>query len=166
MQATIRKITKSDIDFIYNLYMHPQVNPFLLYEQMDSMIFEPIFSDLLQKEILFIYEENQIPVGMFKLIPETYRSEHIVYLGSFAIQPVFFGKGKGATMLQAIINYCKQLGFLRIELSVAAHNEKAINLYKKAGFLQEGVLKNYTNLKSEKRFIDEYMMAYLFPFPY
>jgi RimJ/RimL family protein N-acetyltransferase len=155
VQPIIRKITKSDFNFVYELYMHPQVNPFLLYEQMDTGAFEPIFLDLLQKGVLFIYEEQQLPLGMFKLIPHTYRSNHIVYLGSFAIKPDFFGKGKAIAMLQAIINYCKQLGFLRIELSVAVNNEKAIGLYKKAGFIQEGTLTNYTHLKSERRFINE-----------
>jgi RimJ/RimL family protein N-acetyltransferase len=56
----------------------------------------------------------------------------------------------------------KQKGFLRIELSVATGNEKAIELYKKAGFLHEGVLKNYTFLKSKNQFIDEAVMAFLF----
>ena len=162
----IRKITSNDFDFIYKLYMHPQVNPYLLYEQMDKTAFEPIFADLLKQEIIFIYEEEKVPIGMFKLIPETHRSSHVVYLGGLAIDPNFSGKGAGTAMMQAIIDYAQQNHFLRIVLSVATHNEKAINLYKKMGFIREGILKNYTHLKKEQKFIDEYLMAYLFPLPY
>ena len=146
--------------------MHPQVNPYLLYEQMDKAAFEPIFADLLKQGIIFIYEEEKVPIGMFKLIPETYRSNHVVYLGGLAIDPNFSGKGAGTAMMQAIIDYAQQNKFLRIVLSVATHNEKAINLYKKMGFIREGILKNYTHLKKEQKFIDEYLMAYLFPLPY
>ena len=162
----IRNINNNDFYFVYNLYMHPQVNPYLLYEQMDKAAFEPIFADLLKQEIIFIYEEEKVPIGMFKLIPETHRSSHVVYLGGLAIDPNFSGKGAGTAMMQAIIDYAQQNHFLRIVLSVATHNEKAINLYKKMGFVHEGILKNYTHLKKEQKFIDEYLMAYLFPLPY
>jgi putative acetyltransferase len=64
-------------------------------------------------------------------------------------------------MMQDIIDYVKQNGFLRIELSVASINEKAIRLYERAGFVKEGVLKKFTYLKSEDKFLDEVMMAYL-----
>jgi len=65
-------------------------------------------------------------------------------------------------MLQEIIDHVKEKMFLRIELSVASVNGKAIRLYEKAGFVKEGVLKNFTYLKSENKFLDEVMMAYLF----
>ena len=55
----------------------------------------------------------------------------------------------------------KRIIFLRIELSVASINEKAIRLYEKAGFEKEGILKKFTYLESEKKFLDEVMMAYL-----
>jgi len=35
-------------------------------------------------------------------------------------------------------------------------------LYEKAGFVKEGVLKKYTWLKNENKFLDEVMMAYLY----
>jgi putative acetyltransferase len=97
---------------------------------------------------------------MFKLIPLTYRTSHIAYLGGLAVHPVFAGKGYGLAMLKEILAYAKQLGFLRVELSVASVNDKAIYLYEKAGFVKEGVLRKYTYLKSENRFLDEVMMAW------
>jgi L-phenylalanine/L-methionine N-acetyltransferase len=158
----LRPITNTDFNFIYNLYMHPQVNSYLLYEYMSEAEFKPIFADLLAQQIVYIYEQNNEPVGMVKLIPETHRSSHVVYLGGFAVHPNFTGKGLGSILLQATIDYCQQQNFLRIVLSVSVYNEKAIALYKKLGFVTEGTLKNYTHFKSENKFIDEYLMAYLF----
>jgi L-phenylalanine/L-methionine N-acetyltransferase len=156
-----RNATLSDFDFVYSMYMHPTVNPYLLYELMSEAAFIPIYTKLIAENILYIYEDNNVAVGMFKLIPHTYRSAHIVYLGSFAIHPNFGGKGLGLKMLQAIILFANEKNYKRIELSAAVHNEKAIALYKKAGFEAEGVLKKYTYLKSENRFIDELMMSYI-----
>ena len=157
----IRKITEKDFDFIYELYMHPQVNMYLLYEPMSTDEFKDIFTDLLNKEIIYVFEDNGIAAGMFKLIPLTYRASHIAYLGGLAIHPVFGGKGLGLAMLKEILAYAKNQGFLRIELSVAAINEKAIRLYEKAGFEKEGVLRKYTHLEKENKFLDEILMSWL-----
>lgn len=158
----IRQATLNDFDFIYSLYFHPQVNAFLLYEMMDQPSFQPIYEELMSKDIVFIFEENDQPVGMFKLYAHTYRTAHVGYLGGLAIHPDFSGKGFGVKMMTEILALSKEKGFLRIELSTATTNTRAIALYEKVGFEREGILRNYTNLKSENRFLDELMMAYLF----
>ena len=157
----IHKATSGDFDFIYSLYMHPQVNPFLLYEMMDAETFRPIFDDLLSKDVKYIFEAGGNAVGMFKLIPLQYRNSHIAYLGGLAIDPSHSGKGYGLTMLKEVLAYAKEQGFLRVELSVATINEKAIRLYEKAGFQKEGIFRKFTYLKSENRFLDEVVMAWL-----
>jgi RimJ/RimL family protein N-acetyltransferase len=158
----IRKITAADFGLIYSLYMHPQVNAWLLYEMMDKDSFRPIFDDLLQKGIIYIYEEDRVAAGMFKFIHQQHRNSHIAYLGGVAIHPELAGKGYGKKMMQEIIELGRQMNLLRIELSTAAINDKAISLYEKNGFVKEGVLKKYTWLKSENLFLDEVMMAYLY----
>ena len=157
----LRQATGGDFDFVYELYMHQQINPFLLYEQMETNDFKPVFEDLIQKKVLFVFEDDGVPTGMCKLVPLQYRNSHIVYLGGIAIHPFFAGKGEGIKMMNDIIDFAKQNGFLRIELSVASVNEKAIRLYEKAGFVKEGLLRKFTYLESENKFLDEVMMAYL-----
>jgi L-phenylalanine/L-methionine N-acetyltransferase len=159
----IKPATIEDFDFFYSLYFHPLVNPYLLYEMMDKATFEPIYADLLAQKVLFIFGKDTQQIGMFKLIPLTYRSSHIAYLGGVAIHPDFSGKGYGAQMMQAIVDYGEILGLKRIELSVAAINEKARHLYEKAGFQKEGVLRNYTYWESENKYLDEILMSYLYP---
>ena len=43
---TTKIATSEDFDLIYGLYMHPAINPYLLYEQMEKGEFQPIFDDL------------------------------------------------------------------------------------------------------------------------
>lgn len=157
----IRAAHSGDFNFIYSLYMHPQINPFLLYETMDAKDFQPIFNSLIQQGVKFIYGSNSQSIGMFKLVPLLHRCDHIAYLGGLAVHPGFAGRGEGSKMMTEIIAFAKTKGFLRIELSVAAINEKAIRLYEKSGFQKEGVLRKYTHLKSEQKFLDEIMMSYL-----
>ncbi|MCU0446793.1 MAG: GNAT family N-acetyltransferase [Microscillaceae bacterium] len=157
----LHKAQLSDCDFFYELYMHPQTNPYLLYEPMSLAEFEPIFTDLIAKQALFYYEEDEQKIGMVKLLPLTYRTAHAVYLGGFAIHPRFFGQGKGTNFLQAIIQYAQNQGFKRIELSTATSNAAAIRLYEKCGFEREGILRKYTYLQSQNIYLDELMMSYL-----
>lgn len=156
-----RKATQNDFQFVYDLYMHPLANPHLLYENMDLEQFRPIYQDLLDDGVKYIFEENKSPVGMFKLIRLKYRCSHIAYIGGLAIHPDFSGKGFGKQMMQEIITLAKEMGILRLELSVGSENLPAQKLYEKLGFEKEGVLRKYTHLVSEGRFLDEVMMAYL-----
>lgn len=157
----IRKATINDFDYIYGLYMDTEINPYLLYEPMQRADFRSIFNDLVEKSIKYIYSDEGNDIGMFKLVPLTYRTSHICYLGGVAIHPDFAGKGFGLKMMNEIVKYAQEQGFKRIELSTATFNEKAIKLYEKAGFQKEGVLRNYTFLASEGKFIDEILMAYI-----
>ena len=89
----VREANFNDFSFIYELYMHPQVNPFLLYEPMDAESFQPIFNNLLLQEVKYIYSSNSINTGMFKLVPLVHRCDHIAYLGGLAVHPGFAGRG-------------------------------------------------------------------------
>jgi RimJ/RimL family protein N-acetyltransferase len=158
----IRVVQKEDFDFIYTLYMHPEVNPFLLYEFMEASAFVPEFNQLQERNVLYIFGHEQKDAGMFKLIPYTHRSDHIAYLGGLAIHPDHRGKGLGLKMMEEIIALGKTKNLLRIELSTAVDNARAIRLYEQVGFEREGVLRKYTHLKKEKIFLDELMMSYLY----
>lgn len=158
----IRTAQESDFDFIYRLYMHPQVNPYLLYEQMDEASFAPIFSDLLRDQVLYIFSHDGCDIGMFKLIRLKHRTSHIAYLGGVAIDPARSGQGFASAMFKDIIALGKSMNLGRIELSASINNTRAIHLYEKCGFEREGVLRNYTYLQSEDRFIDEVLMSYLY----
>lgn len=155
------KALPADVDFFYNLYMHPQVNPFLLYELMTQEQFQPVYDDLLQQGVLYKFNDGISDAGMCKLILHQHRDAHKMYVGGFAIHPLHSGKGYGLQMMQDILAFAKAHQRSRVDLTVSAENEKAIALYRKSGFEIEGLLKNYTFLAGENRYVDEYMMRYL-----
>lgn len=157
----LEKVKAEDFSYIYELYMNPEVNPYLLYEMIDEETFKPIFEELLQAKVLYLYKEDSKTVGMCKLIRQKHRNEHNLYIGGVAIHPDYFGKGFGRKMMLEIIDLCSKIGILRLELSVAVHNERAIQLYENVGFSEEGVMKKYTFLKSKNQYIDEVLMSKL-----
>ena len=157
----LRKANNNDLEFIYGLYMHPQINPWLLYEPMDIESFKPIYKDLIEKQVKYVYEHDREEMGMCKLVPLTYRTSHVVYLGGLGIHPGFAGKGHGAKMLREIVDLCRTAGYKRIELSVSVRNEKAIHLYEKVNFDKEGILRKYTHMEKEDEYVDEVLMSCL-----
>lgn len=151
----------SNLDFIYDLYMHPSINSYLLYEQMDKTDFQPIFEQLLVKKALYLFSWEDTPAGMCKLVPHAHRASHVIYIGGLAIDPSQSGKGLGVKMIEEVLALCKKRGFLRIELSVTASNEKAIHVIERAGFEKEGVLRKYTHLEKENKYVDELLYSIL-----
>jgi len=126
-----RSITASDFDFVYSLYMHPQVNPWLLYEPMDTTAFKPVFEDLLSKNIIFIFEASEQAVGMFKLIRQPYRNHHVAYLGGLGIHPDFSGKGYGQQMMTEILALGKQWAYCALNLLWQPSTKKLLRCMKK-----------------------------------
>ena len=155
------KAAETDFDFFYHLYMHPLVNPYLLYEIMEKELFKPIYNELLQQQVLYKFNDGETDAGMCKLVLHRYRDSHKMYVGGLAFDPAHAGKGYGVLLMQEIIAFAAAHNRSRVDLSVSTQNEKAIALYKKSGFVIEGTLKNYSYLARENRFVDEYMMCYL-----
>lgn len=158
----IRPAGIPDFKFIYSLYMHRDINPFLLYEPMDEETFRPIFVNLVEQGVIYLFiVENAVPVGMFKLVRLNHRTDHIAYLGGVAIDPAQSNKGFAKLMMREIIDMAKGSGLRRIELSVAVHNTKAIHLYEQSGFEKEGILRKYSHLKQKDEYWDEFLMSRL-----
>ncbi|WFR94131.1 GNAT family N-acetyltransferase [Rhizobium tumorigenes] len=79
--------------------------------------------------------------------------------GSLAmgIVPEFRGQGLGRLLIDAALANARQLGLIRVELSVHADNSRAIALYEKVGFAPEGVLRRAVCI--DGRFVDSVSMA-------
>ena len=55
-----------------------------------------------------------------------------------AIAKAFWGLGIGKALMEACIGCAKEAGYLQLELEVAAGNERAVEMYKRAGFIEYG----------------------------
>jgi len=157
----LRKGTFSDFEELYEIYMHPSVNPYLSFEIMPAQEFRPIFRELTNGNDLYIYElEDKIAsTCIIKKLPR--RCQHVALLGTLATHPSLHGKGIGTIFMQELINILKKEKFKRIELSLEADNLIGEKFYHKLGFRLEGTLKNWFKREHENHYVDEHIMAML-----
>lgn len=100
-----------------------------------------------------IFAHIHIQVG------QTQRNKHKaeIYLG---VLEQFQAIGVGKKMMEIAEFWARKEGVERLQLSVFANNEKAINFYQKHGFVQEGTLINGVKL-AENEYVDEIIMGKL-----
>ena len=55
-----------------------------------------------------------------------------------AIAKAFWGLGIGKGLMEACIECAREVGYLQLELEVVAENERAVEMYKRAGFIECG----------------------------
>ena len=70
---------------------------------------------------------------------------HCGVLG-MGVHPLFRGQGAGKMLMEDIIKRCREMGLERIELEAFSSNERAIALYRKFGFEEEGCKKRAVKL--------------------
>jgi RimJ/RimL family protein N-acetyltransferase len=69
----------------------------------------------------------------------------------------YSGQGLGAQLFERLEDWARQQKIHKLELSVMAHNQRAIRLYKKMGFMVEGV--SADSLRVDGSYVDELDMA-------
>jgi [ribosomal protein S18]-alanine N-acetyltransferase len=65
------------------------------------------------------------------------------HITNIAVHPEYRGAGAGDMIVEALIELCKLESIASMTLEVRISNIVAQNLYKKHGFIQEGIRKNY-----------------------
>ncbi len=74
----------------------------------------------------------------------------------------YWNSGIGSSLVKFLIDWGENNGLKRIELLVGEQNERAINLYRKFGFREEGRLKARRRLVDNDEYEDELIMAYIY----
>ncbi len=111
--------------------------------------------------MVFVAEADEHLVGYLGAYGSSYqRNGHSVYL-VLGILQAFSGQGIGTRLFAELHRWAEARNLHRLELTVMAHNEAAIALYKKTGFEVEGIKKDSIRLRD--RFVDELYMAKLLP---
>lgn len=88
--------------------------------------------------------------------------QRIAHRGELGISVLkeYWGLGVGKELLQYLIDWSKNSGIIKkINLKVRTDNIRAIRLYKKLGFLEEGVIKRDFLMNGE--FYDSFLMGLL-----
>lgn len=86
------------------------------------------------------------------------RNRHSAYITT-GIREAFCGQGWGTRLFVDLIDWAKESGITRLELTVMAHNQRAIGLYERMGFQKEGV--KHHSLRVDNQYVDEDYMALL-----
>ncbi|CAF1218926.1 unnamed protein product [Adineta steineri] len=160
----LRLGTKNDFDELYSVYMHPTVNPYLNFEIMSKEEFLPIFNELTQSGILYIYENIDGQIAATCIVSRSVRRcAHNVCLSTLATNPICQHQGIGSKFVRELIDEIrKDQQIKRIELYAEVDNEIALNFYKKLGFQVEGCLKNYYKRATDDHFVNELVLAMIF----
>ncbi len=143
----LRKANSSDIDQLFSLKNNARIasllggfNTFYSIEDISKWI---DFHNSKSDEVLFLIEdvERQHIIGHVGLYNIDYRIGKCEYAIMIADEE-YQGKGIGQLCTKTMISFARdQLNVQKITLSLLSTNEKALALYTKNGFVQEGLLK-------------------------
>lgn len=111
------------------------------------------------KEVAFVAEVGPRLVGYVSATGGAYRRNAHKARLVIGIMDEFAGKGLGTELMQRVEDWARERGLRRLELTVMKHNERAVALYRKVGFVVEGELTD--SLRVGGSYVDELAMAKL-----
>ena len=85
-----------------------------------------------QRETAFVAEAEGMIVGNLGLHAA---AQGAIWLGMSVARP-WRGRGVGSALLEAALGWARDNGYRQVSLEVFPHNEPAISLYRKFGFVQ------------------------------
>lgn len=138
MDLQVREMTEKDSQSVYEIYRgtwSPQNSP------ADEPMPYHEFQQLSASTCVLVACYGQKIAGYINLEdkkrPPT--SRHIVGL-SIYVSPDFQGRGIGTKLIKSAEDWCYHYGKRKLTLAVLATNSRAISLYKRCGFIEEGRL--------------------------
>lgn len=154
-----RLATSQDLTAVYDIYMHPEVVPYLGIDPVPLEEFEPVFAALVATGSFFVVSRDGAVRGFYRVNRQKGRSRHVVTLETLAIAPAAKGSGFATAMIEEAIESMRDDGVLRVELMVEADNARGIAFYRKLGFEHEGRLRAAYKRAGSPDYVDEILMA-------
>ncbi|HII4499074.1 TPA: N-acetyltransferase family protein [Clostridium perfringens] len=158
MSLRIRDIKIEDYKEISKIRKMPGVMENILSnkDEEDELIKEKIINRG-KNQYWYVAEENGKVIGLGILMNHgNLRRKHVGVI-TLMVNSDYQNKGVGSLLMDKLINLSESLNIIRLELCVFRDNYKAINLYKKFGFKEEGI-KIKSALKNGE-YADEIIMA-------
>jgi ribosomal protein S18 acetylase RimI-like enzyme len=157
----LRPAAPADLQAVFDIYMHPEVVPFLGYDAMSLDDFRPVFQELVDCGTFYVLERDGGIAGFCRTTRQPGRSSHGATLGTLAVSPRWHRSGVARELVEQIIALLKEQGVLRVELMLEVDNPRALAFYTKLGFKQEGLLRAAYKRASDPHYTDEILMARL-----
>ncbi|MBE5107601.1 GNAT family N-acetyltransferase [Bacillus thuringiensis] len=144
-RVRLRKMIKEDTELYHkwrnDIEVMHSTNPSLDVYPMEAtkeFVDHVILGSHTAKSYIMVEKGNKIPIGIVSLINIDYKNrnaECIIDIG----EKEYWGKGYGAEGLKLLLDYVfYEMNLHRVSLKVFSFNERAIHLYNKIGFQQEG----------------------------
>ncbi len=144
-RVRLRKMTKEDADLYHtwrnDMEVMHSTNPSLdVYpvETTREFVDQVILGSQSAKCYIMMEKRNKTPIGIISLIHIDYinrNAECIIDIG----EKEYWGKGYGSEGLKLLMDYAfYEMNLHRVSLKVFSFNDRAIHLYKKMGFQEEG----------------------------
>ncbi|MFC4560208.1 GNAT family N-acetyltransferase [Virgibacillus kekensis] len=141
----LRKVEKDDTEQYHkwrnDMDVMESTNPALdLYSKEETRQFveNVLIGSSSSKSYIIMEKESGTVIGITSLINvdlKNRNAECIIDIG----EKEYWGRGYGREALELLLHYAfQELNLHRISLKVFSFNEKAIHLYKKLGFIEEG----------------------------
>jgi putative acetyltransferase len=137
MDILIRPIRPEDQAAIYEARLQPNVQRFTLAFPSERP--KDFVSAFGSDDHVFVAEVDGRAVGIAGLHGRPSKKQRYVAMLGMMVHDAFAGRGVGAALLAQLLEVADNaLGLVRVELDVFADNERAIRLYRRAGFVEEG----------------------------
>ena len=145
-KALLRNGVESDGSAVFEVFnlTHAETDYLLSYPDENSFDSEKEGQFLKEKtdseneiEIVALVDGKVAGTAGIEAVGKNYKVRHRAEFG-VAVSKEYWGLGLGKALLDACVNCAKEAGYAQLELSVVAENERAVSLYKKAGFVEYG----------------------------
>lgn len=141
----LRKMTKEDTELYHkwrnDIEVMQSTNPSLDVYPINAtqeFVDHVILGSSTAKSYIMVEKENEISIGIVSFINIDYKNrnaECIIDIG----EKEYWGKGYGSEGLKLLLDYAfYEMNLHRVSLNVFSFNDRAIHLYTKIGFHQEG----------------------------
>lgn len=140
MSLRIRDIKIEDYKEISKIRKMPGVMENILSnkDEEEELIKEKIINRG-KNQYWYVAEENGKVIGLGILMNHgNLRKKHVGVI-TLMVNSDYQNKGIGSLLMDKLINLSESLNIIRLELCVFRDNYKAINLYKKFEFKEEGI---------------------------
>ena len=150
----LRLLEKKDIRLLYKLCNEEQVRR---YNTIPNDIQNNNQGKNLRKALSIINEKNVV-VGFITYKESNYCNR--IYSIGITIGSKYWGRKYGQDSIKTLLKYLfEELNAIRVELEVIKYNLRAINCYKKCGFVEEGIRTNKVYIEGE--YVDTLIMGIL-----
>ncbi|MGG4459703.1 GNAT family N-acetyltransferase [Brevibacillus sp. HB1.1] len=146
----LRKMTGEDVDVYHTWRNDVEVmrttNPSMdvyTWEDTNGFVNQVILHASSSKSYMILDSQTNRPIGITSLIQidlKNRNAECIIDIG----EKEYWGKGYGREAMKLLLDYAfLEMNLHRVSLRVFSFNEKAIKLYERLGFKQEGVSRQF-----------------------